>query len=406
MIRDSSTTSGYVLSIKEVTKVVRYLINYSKETNEFTFGNLKFESLEAVLEYYSQGRSSACFLVKPAPKERLLALYDFAGEKKEDLPLSKGDMVAFIIQKKDWILCSFSDGRRGWVPANHLAPYKAELLASLKVASENLNNMSYCSLCGILGVPVDAKVVRLRQPSIFQANQLEIQEGDAVRVERIHTDGNCEIWHERLQCLEMSVFPRLGKLIASRTALFVCDIQEKFRPSISHFDAVVSVSGRLIAAAKKLEMPIVVTEMYPKGLGQTVEDLGDLSGIPVIPKLSFSMITKELESMIDLKKDVDSVILCGIETHVCVQRTALELLERGIDVHCVADAVSSRSMVDRIFALERMRQSGVFVTTSESIILGLVDGSEHPLFKSLQKLIIPKAPDSGLLSLKDEEHKP
>ncbi|CDS42527.1 proto oncolocus tag crk [Echinococcus multilocularis] len=60
--------------------------------------------------------------------------------------------------------------------------------------------MSYCSLCGILGVPVDAKVVRSRQPSIFQANQLEIQEGDAVRVERVHTDGNCEIWHERLQC--------------------------------------------------------------------------------------------------------------------------------------------------------------------------------------------------------------
>ncbi|KAL5110968.1 Isochorismatase domain-containing protein 2 [Taenia crassiceps] len=203
----------------------------------------------------------------------------------------------------------------------------------------------------------------------------------------------------------MSALPRLGKLIASRTSLFVCDMQEKFRHSISHFNAIVSVSGRLIAAAKMLEMPIIVTEMYPKGLGQTVEDLGDLSGIPVIPKLSFSMITKELESMIDLKKDVDSVILCGIETHVCVQRTALELLERGIDVHCVADAVSSRSLVDRMFALERMRQSGVFITTSESIILGLVDGSEHLLFKSLQKLIIPKAPDSGLLSLRAEEHK-
>lgn len=142
------------------------------------------------------------------------------------------------------------------------------------------------------------------------------------------------------------------------------------------------------------------------GLGQTIEDLGNLSGIPVIPKLSFSMITEKLESVIDLKKDVDSVILCGIETHVCVQRTAFDLLERGIDVHCVADAVSSRSMVDRMFALERMRQSGVFVSTSESIILGLVDGSEHPLFKSLQKLIIPKAPDSGLLSSKGEEHKP
>lgn len=110
--------------------MVRYLINYSKETNEFTFGNLKFESLEAVLDYYSQGRSSACFLVKPAPKERLLALYDFAGEKEEDLPLSKGDMVAFVIQKKDWILCSFSDGRRGWAPANHLAPVSVLVIRS------------------------------------------------------------------------------------------------------------------------------------------------------------------------------------------------------------------------------------------------------------------------------------
>ena len=141
------------------------------------------------------------------------------------------------------------------------------------------------------------------------------------------------------------------------------------------------------------------------GLGQTVEDLGDISGIPVIPKTSFTMITKELEKVIDLSKNVDSVILCGIESHVCVQRTALDLLERGIEVHCVADAVSSRSMVDRMFALERMRQSGVFITTSESVILGLMDGSEHPLFRDVQKLIIPKAPDSGLLSLRDVERK-
>ena len=102
--------------------MVRYLINYNKETNEFTFGNQSFDSLEAILDYYSQGRSSTSYLVKPAPKERLLALYDFVGEKKEDLSLSKGDMVAFIIQKKDWILCSLSDGRTGWVPANYLAP--------------------------------------------------------------------------------------------------------------------------------------------------------------------------------------------------------------------------------------------------------------------------------------------
>ncbi len=63
----------------------------------------------------------------------------------------------------------------------------------------------------------------------------------------------------------MSALPKLGRLVSSRTALFVCDIQEKFRPSIAHFDAVVNVSGRLISAAKMLNMPILVTEMYPKG---------------------------------------------------------------------------------------------------------------------------------------------
>uniref|UniRef100_A0A5K3ES78 SH3 domain-containing protein n=1 Tax=Mesocestoides corti TaxID=53468 RepID=A0A5K3ES78_MESCO len=385
LIRDSSTTSGFVLSIKEATKVVRYLINYCNETNDFNFGNLNFESLEAVLEYYSQGKTSACFMVKPAPKERLLALFDFAGEKDDDLPLSKGDMVAFLIQKKDWILCSLSDGRRGWVPSNHLAPYNAELLASLKVDKGNLNSMSYCSLCGIINVPTNAKVIRSRQPSIFQVNHLEIQENEPVRVERVLND-------------VMSNLARLGKLVASRTALFVCDIQDKFRPAVAHFDAIVSVTERLISAAKMLDVPVVVTEMYPKGLGQTVRELGDLTDIPVIPKTSFSMVTKEVESKIDLNKGIDSVILCGLETHVCIQRTALDLLERGIDVHCVADAVSSRFMVDRMFALERMRQSGVFITTSESAILGLMSGAEHPMFKQVQKLILPEAPDSGLLS--------
>ncbi|VUZ48692.1 unnamed protein product [Hymenolepis diminuta] len=195
----------------------------------------------------------------------------------------------------------------------------------------------------------------------------------------------------------MSVLPRLGKLATNRTALLVCDIQEKFRHKISHFDAVTANSGRLIAAARILEMPIFITEMYPQGLGQTVEDLGDITHIPVYPKRDFSMLTKKLLEHADFKNGFDSVLLCGIETHVCVQRTALELLERfNLDVHCVADAVSSRNYTDRMIALERMRQSGVFITTAESAILGLVEGSEHPKFKDLQKLIIPKGPDSGL----------
>ncbi|MCL4141736.1 UNVERIFIED_CONTAM: hypothetical protein GTU68_051717 [Idotea baltica] len=92
-----------------------------------------------------------------------------------------------------------------------------------------------------------------------------------------------------------------------------------------------------------------------------------------------------------------SVILCGIEAHVCVQNTALDLIEKGIDVHVVVDAVSSRSMTDRMYAFERMKAAGAFLTTSESVVLGLAGGSHHPNFRELQKIIWESAPDTGLL---------
>ncbi|WP_411026926.1 isochorismatase family protein [Salmonella sp. s55044] len=90
-------------------------------------------------------------------------------------------------------------------------------------------------------------------------------------------------------------------------------------------------------------------------------------------------------------------MLCGIETHVCIQGTTLDLLERGLDVHVVADACSSRSMLDRLYAFERMKQSGAFITTSEALILQLLGDSAHPNFKECQKLIKDSAPVSGLL---------
>ncbi|XP_033118573.1 isochorismatase domain-containing protein 2-like [Anneissia japonica] len=93
-----------------------------------------------------------------------------------------------------------------------------------------------------------------------------------------------------------------------------------------------------------------------------------------------------------------SVILCGIETQACIQQTTLDLLERDFDVHVIADGCSSRSMVDRMFAIERMRQSGAFITTSEAMLLQLLQDSKNPKFKDVQKLIMTSAPDSGLLS--------
>lgn len=196
--------------------------------------------------------------------------------------------------------------------------------------------------------------------------------------------------------------PRLGRLVPQNTCLFLCDLQEKFRSSIQYFPQIVEVSNRLLRAFKVLELPIVATEQYPKGLGNSVPELGVAENdVPVFDKTKFSMCLPPVQEIIK-DKEIKSVILCGIEAHVCVQQTALDLIESGMDVHVVVDACSSRSMVDRMYAFERMKQSGAFLTTSESVILGLAGGSSHPSFKQLQKIIWESAPDTGLLAARQQ----
>jgi len=196
--------------------------------------------------------------------------------------------------------------------------------------------------------------------------------------------------------------PKLGKIIPGNTCLFLCDLQEKFRNGIQYFPEIVENSSRLLRAFKILELPIICTEQYPKGLGHTVAELGVAEhNVPVFDKTKFSMCLPPIEEIIK-DKEVKAVILCGIEAHVCVQQTALDLLEKGMDVHVVVDACSSRSMTDRMYALDRMRDSGAFLTTSEAVILGLAGGSSHPSFKQLQKIIFTSAPDTGLLPARQQ----
>ncbi|ROT61138.1 isochorismatase domain-containing protein 2 [Penaeus vannamei] len=200
----------------------------------------------------------------------------------------------------------------------------------------------------------------------------------------------------------LATVPRLGRLVPQNTCLFLCDLQEKFRSSIQYFPQIVEVSNRLLRAFKVLELPIVATEQYPKGLGNSVPELGVAENdVPVFDKTKFSMCLPPVQEIIK-DKEIKSVILCGIEAHVCVQQTALDLIESGMDVHVVVDACSSRSMVDRMYAFERMKQSGAFLTTSESVILGLAGGSSHPSFKQLQKIIWESAPDTGLLAARQQ----
>jgi len=198
----------------------------------------------------------------------------------------------------------------------------------------------------------------------------------------------------------------VGQLRPKTTALFLCDLQEKFRPTIQYFDQIVDHSSRILKAAKLLEMPVVVTEQSPKGLGRTVKELGIESypDLKPVEKTQFSMLTKDvIQTMQNNYPDVKTVVICGIESHVCVQGTCLALLEKGFDVHVVVDACSSRSMVDRKYSFSRMKQAGAWLTTSESVILGLVGDSAHPKFRECQKLIMTTALDTGLLSWKSQK---
>ncbi|CAI5447149.1 unnamed protein product [Caenorhabditis angaria] len=197
----------------------------------------------------------------------------------------------------------------------------------------------------------------------------------------------------------MSALTRvIARINPSNSALFVCDLQEKFSKTIQYFPEIVQTSRRLIDAARILEIPTVVTEQYPKGLGHTVPLLkeGLAENAQVFDKMKFSMCLPPADGVL---KNVKNVILVGIEAHVCVLQTTYDLLERGHNVHVVVDAVSSRSHTDRHFAFKQMEQAGAILTTSEATILSLVGGSDHPKFKEVQKLILTSAPDTGLVQV-------
>ncbi|UJR14791.1 hypothetical protein I4U23_001779 [Adineta vaga] len=183
--------------------------------------------------------------------------------------------------------------------------------------------------------------------------------------------------------------------------LLLCDMQEKFRPTIKYFPQIVETSNKLLQACKILGVPFVVTEQYPKGLGRTVPEL-DIGDVKPFEKTLFSMCTPEVISYIkEQVKDFNTAIICGIEAHACVLQTTIDLLAKGYRVYIVVDAVSSRSLTDRMYAFEHMRQAGAFLTTFESIILQMTQDANHPNFKQIQQLIKTSAADTGLLALQN-----
>lgn len=172
------------------------------------------------------------------------------------------------------------------------------------------------------------------------------------------------------------------------TALIVIDMQERILPVIRNHEMVTENTIKLIKGFKVLNLPVYYTEQYPKGLGHTSQKiLRELDGLNAVQKMSFSC--SGAENLYDeLKaKQLKQIVVCGIESHVCVQQSVLDLLVNNFQVNLIADAVSSRKEIDYNIALDRMRINGAEITTTESVLFELLEVCGTPEFKEVSKIV-------------------
>lgn len=182
--------------------------------------------------------------------------------------------------------------------------------------------------------------------------------------------------------------PNFGPLKKDGCVLVVVDIQEKLLPAIHNFTSVLDRSVKMVTAAQALEVPLLFTQQYSRGLGPTHIALsGLLPEFMHFEKLSFNCFgapgfearLKELEAR--------TLVMIGIESHICVCQTALEALQRGFNVHVVSDAVGSRTTANHVIGLERIRQAGGVITATELTIYEWVERSDSPEFKLILPLL-------------------
>jgi nicotinamidase-related amidase len=184
-----------------------------------------------------------------------------------------------------------------------------------------------------------------------------------------------------------------GKLDPQRTILIVVDVQEGFRKAIPDFEQVTKAAATLIEGAEAIGIPIVVTEQYPKGLGQTAREVAERlpEGTRPLEKVRFSATYADGFHL----SRRDQVLLCGIETHVCVNQTALDLLDSGVEVQVAEDAVGSRSEQNKRVGLRKMERAGAVLTSVETALFELLERAGTDEFKAVQKLILEYAPNPG-----------
>lgn len=174
-----------------------------------------------------------------------------------------------------------------------------------------------------------------------------------------------------------------------KTALVVVDVQEAFRSPINDFAQIAARIALVARGFQILNLPVVVTEQYPKGLGKTAEEIARNlpSDHEYIEKTAFSSCGARAFMEKLRETGATQIVLCGLETHVCINQTAHDLLSENFQVHLLHDCVSSRFTPDKEIALRKMQTSGVVPSSVEMALFELMKNAKHEQFKAIQELI-------------------
>jgi nicotinamidase-related amidase len=174
----------------------------------------------------------------------------------------------------------------------------------------------------------------------------------------------------------------------ANTAIVMIDMQTKLWNVMAEKETLLENAQKLVKGMQVLGVPIILTEQNPKGLGPTLPELTQLMpGTTAIAKFCFSCHENQSFEQAIRQSQRNQILICGIEAHICVYQTALDLIEHGYEVQVIADAVSSRAIRNRDITLTRLKTEGAKLTTVEMLIYELMQTAESPYFKELLKVI-------------------
>lgn len=181
----------------------------------------------------------------------------------------------------------------------------------------------------------------------------------------------------------------MAQLNLEDSLVLIIDVQEKLLNAVFNKEQVEKKSAIVAEAAKILGIPVVVTEQYPKGLGNTIPAVKDalVEDTEIFEKTAFSALNNE-EILEAIKKhNKKQILIFGIETHICVSQTTAALRELGYEVSVIKDACGSRAEEEYLAGLERMKDNGAYIITTEIALFEWLKGAKHPNFKAVQALI-------------------